>query len=110
MTIDMTKDDRSLLLYLETCAVDHGGSVATVHMNDEDFAIARHWNSEGFVEFGRIRESDFISRDSPISNRTHWCRLSDVAWEMAHRFRRERAERSWDSKRYQTTAEKRMNK
>lgn len=107
MTRQLTEGEKSLLLYLETCAVDHGGSVAAVHMNDDDFAIVKEWNSGGFVQFGRIRDSDIIKRDSMNKQRAHWCRLSDEAWEIAHCSRRERAERAWTSRQYQTTAEKR---
>ena len=36
----MTSDERNLLLYLETRAVDHGGLVDAKHMNKEDMEIA----------------------------------------------------------------------
>lgn len=47
-TLDtMTSDERSLLLYLETRAVDHGGKVDAQHMNKEDFDIAKKWMKKG---------------------------------------------------------------
>ncbi|MGD7036156.1 hypothetical protein [Methylotuvimicrobium buryatense] len=38
---DMTKNEKRLLLYLETCSVDHGGLVHTQHMNSDDMQIAK---------------------------------------------------------------------
>jgi len=95
----MTKDERSLLLFLESCAVDQGGSVKSVHMNGADFEIAKRWNQEGFVKFGRIRSAD-LSRGG-----SHWCALSDEAWILAHAERKARAVRMWDKRQWKTTEE-----
>lgn len=51
---DMSKDERSLLLFLESCAVDYGGRVNLARMNQEEVDIAGRWNENGFVSFGRI--------------------------------------------------------
>jgi hypothetical protein len=83
----MTRDERSLLLFLETCAVDYGGKVDARHMNDDDFNIAKQWNAEGFIEFGRIKFHDIVEK------KTHWVTLSIDAWTLAHTERKERAER-----------------
>ena len=83
----MTKDERSLLLFFETCAVDYGGKIDARHMNDEDFNIAKQWNTEGFIEFGRIRFHDIVGKQ------THWVTLSIDAWVLAHTERKARAER-----------------
>ncbi len=82
----MTSDERNLLLYLETRAVDHGGIVDTKHMNKEDMDIAGKWNNEGFVKFGRIKFHSIIVG-------THWCELSDEAWNIAHAERKARCAR-----------------
>lgn len=73
----MTADERNLLLYLETRAVDHGGLVDIKHMNKEDMDIAKKWNDEGFIGFGRIK---FHS----ITVSSHWTELSEEAWNLAH--------------------------
>ena len=87
MNLDnMTKDERSLLLYLETRAVDYGGTVDTRRMNKEDFEIAKGWNESGFLKFGRIKFHDI----NPASHATHWCELSDEAWKLAHQERKRR--------------------
>lgn len=86
---EMSKVQRSLLLFLETCAVDHTGRVNSVHMNEDDFAIAEQWNKEGFIEFGRIYSKDCNHQGC------HWCKLSEQAFQLAHQERRERAHRMW---------------
>jgi hypothetical protein len=95
----LTKDEISLLLYLETRAVDHSGRVNSENMNADDFAIANRWNELGFLQFGRVASAHCAP------GLTHWCYLSDRAMAMAHSKRRERANRKWESRRYATTAE-----
>lgn len=86
-TLDtMTSDERSLLLYLETRAVDHGGKVDAQHMNKEDFDIAKKWDEEGFVKFGRIRFHSIVDG-------SRWCELSDEAWNLAHAERKAKCAR-----------------
>lgn len=88
---NLTKAEKSLLLYFETQATDYGGTLEGARMNAEDFAIARHWNEFGFVRFGRIAFAD-IKKLNGVA-RDHWCVLSDDAWRLAHIERRERCER-----------------
>ena len=87
---DMNKDERSLLLFFETCAVDFRGAIKTQHMNNDDFDIAKRWNKEGFIKFGRIA---YGSLPLP-SGATHWCELSNEAWMLAHGERLARAKRN----------------
>ena len=98
---EMTKDEKSLLLFLETRQVDYGGRVNLQHMNDDDMEIAERWNKEGFVGFGRI------VRRNHNSDGTHWCRLSKEAFKIAHEIRIERAERMWQNKTWLGTKESR---
>lgn len=86
-----TKDEKSLLLFFETAAVDYGGTLESIRMNAEDFAIAKRWNETGFVKFGRIAFKD-IKNHAGIA-RDHWCVLSEEAWNLAHAERRARCER-----------------
>jgi hypothetical protein len=99
----MTQDARSLLLFLETRAVDHGGRVNAIHMNVEDMHIAKQWNQEGFVGFGRVASEDITH------NGAHWCKLSDEAWKLAAEERKARAERTWLKKRFNPAYEKRQS-
>lgn len=63
----MTKDERSLLLFLETQAVDHAGKVDGRHMNKDDFETAAKWDAEGFVNFGRVAFENVNEYGA------HWC-------------------------------------
>lgn len=100
----MTKDERSLLLYLETRAVDHGGLVTTPQMNADDFAIVERWKASGFLEFERLTWASI----QKLRGSTHWVRLSEAAWNLAHEERRARHERLYASKNWETTEEKRL--
>lgn len=100
---DMTKNEKALLLYLETCAVDHGGLVLTQRMSIEDSEAAKKWSESGFIKFGRLA-SDCLPRPNGA---THWCQLSDNAWELAHAERRERYARINSKRKWITTDEKR---
>jgi hypothetical protein len=94
---NMSKDELSLLLFFETRAVDHGGLVDNRHMNADDFEIAKKWNESGFVKFGRV-----VYRN--ITNGcTNWCKLSELAWMIAHQGRKARHERLWLKKDWMST-------
>lgn len=97
----MTKEEISLLLFLECRAVDHAGCVAIIHMNADDMKIAERWNKEGFVKFGRIAFADLTKGHDG----THWCQLSDEAWRVVAAERKARAERLWTKRTWQTTEE-----
>jgi len=97
----MTKNQISLLLFMETQIVNHSGRVGGIHMNGEDFAQAQKWHEENFISFGRIAYQDCNSYGSM------WVTFSDEAWKKAHQARRVRGERSLKDKSYQTTTEKR---
>lgn len=92
---EMSRDERSLLLYLETCAVDFTGRVDSRRINEDDFRIAKGWNEAGFISFGRIVVRDHNSQGS------NWVELSEDAWGLAHQERRARQERN--SRRYKKT-------
>jgi hypothetical protein len=101
---EMTKGERCLLLYLECRAVDHGGLVTTPQMNADDFAILEQWKAAGFVEFGRLTRASI----EKLRGSTHWVRLSESAWKLAHEERRARCERIYSSRNWETTEEKRL--
>ena len=93
------KDHCSLLLYLESCAVDHFGRIDLRKMNNVDQDIVREWGSEGFVAFGRIQWAD-VTPDGGC-----WCTLSEAAFTAAGILRKERAQRMWSKRRWKTTCE-----
>ncbi len=92
----MTKEELSLLLFLETCAVDRGGGVDVRHMNDTDQDIAERWVDEGFISFGRLPLNDCKAIGN--QNRTHYVVLSDEAWVAASAERKARAIRMWEAR------------
>jgi len=90
---NLTKDEKSLLLFFETCEVDNSCIVNTLHMNDKDFEIAKKWNENGFVTFKRMPMA-YIQYLFPRNiNKTHYVILSEEATKMANLLRQERAKR-----------------
>jgi hypothetical protein len=100
----VTAAERGLLLYLETRAVDYSGGVAPAMMNEADFAIAKRWNDEGYIKFGRIYSGD-IPQATTFKTSTNWVELSEKAWQDAHAERRARAERMWAKRTFRKTSE-----
>jgi hypothetical protein len=97
----MTKTEINQLLYIESRAVDFDGRINHHQMNDDDRRIMEKWAAEDYVEYGRIAFM-YVAGDL-----THYVKLSEQAWADAARYRRERAERCWESKNYLTANEKR---
>jgi hypothetical protein len=84
-------DERSLLLYIETCAVDNGGLVHCQKINQDDREILKRWDEQGFVSFSRITFASLqLLKDKHY---TDLVRLSDEAWKLAHEERRARSVR-----------------
>lgn len=89
MTIEMlTRDEASLIVYLETRLVDAHGNIDRRHMNDDDRAIVDRWANEGLIEYTRLAWEDVPERGV-----THRVRFTERAWQRAHAERRNRAER-----------------
>jgi hypothetical protein len=89
MNVCQSRDEISLVLYLESVAVDNKGVVNTERMNDIDMANAKAWKESGFISFSRI---PFAEVKRPCE--TYRIGLSDEAWAEAHKQRRARAERT----------------
>ena len=91
---NMSKDERSLLLFFEANAVDHRGRFSNEHMNDDDFVIAKGWAAEKLIQLGRVKAADiFAGGQRPVSSRTRWVILSDEALALAQEERRARIKR-----------------
>lgn len=96
----LTKNDRSFLLYVETCCVDGGGLLVSERMNAEDHASVARLEAGGLMCFGRIPAALLDMRPSspdPVPTRprgvTHYAALTDAGWALAHQLRRERSKR-----------------
>jgi hypothetical protein len=93
--------ERSLLLYLETRAVDHGGLVDAVHMNQSDVETARQWASKGFIRFSRVLSEFFRELPSMVTGRReiHYVvELTDESWAAVAAERKARAKRIQNKK------------
>ena len=97
----LTNGQGSLLMYLETRAVDFAGRVNGPHMNADDFADAALLDKEGVIKFGRIC-SNHVTSDG-----ANWVELLDPAWEYVAKLRRAKAVRMFTARQWMSTAEKR---
>ncbi len=84
---ELTKDERSLLLFFEYTAVDQWGIIDDMRkMNNEDISIACGWNDEKFILFKKVHRN---KRER--IHLTFAVKLSDEAWKLAHQLRKEKA-------------------
>ena len=97
---DMNKDERSLLIYLETCMVDNRGRVDQRKLNDDDRHIMEIWKQTGFIFTGRIRIDNYMT-----SMGANWVELSPEAWTLAHEERQARSVRMLSNRVWRKTSE-----
>ena len=91
---DMSRDEKSLLLFFESNAVDHRGKLSVEHMNTADRGIAKVWNEDKFIRFGRVKSAGvFAGGQQPVGLRAHYVMLSDEALALAQEERRARIKR-----------------
>lgn len=96
-----SRPQNSLLRFIETRAVDHGGLLAESLLSGDDNEMLAHWMMNGYISMGRVCSED-ITRDS-----CRWVALSEQAWRDAHAIRLDRAAKSWRGRKWQSTDEKR---
>lgn len=100
-TVDnLTKDEKSLLLYAETICVDNQGVYDPKCLNATDNDILDKWQIDGFCEHGRVA-SEYLT-----DKRCVWLQLSDDALKLAHAIRSRKAKRVWNNRKWLTTKEK----
>ncbi|WP_186019898.1 hypothetical protein [Burkholderia gladioli] len=88
----LTRTEKSILLYAETCLVDYGGLLEGRRMNQDDMDALKALAYAGSISFGRVPGSLLSEiRDRTGRHVTHWITFNDVAWNLAHAIRRERA-------------------
>lgn len=85
---NLTKAEKSLLIYFETCATEYGGKVDMRKISNDEFNLAKTWDEDKFIEFGRIKFEDIT-----IPHFSYFVFLSDDAWNLAHQERRARFNR-----------------
>lgn len=95
---EYTKEEKSLMLYFEDCLVNKKGRITKGRMNDEESKIAKGLANEDLIHFGRLPPKTIerhakVYRQGFPDNPTNFVRFTDEAWELAHKWRRERSER-----------------
>lgn len=92
--IVLTKEQKSMLLYAETCMVDNRGRIDGRRINKTDIKSAEELKKMGLLDFGRIKFSGISELQSRlIRTSTHWVRFTEEGWAAAHALRRERSAR-----------------
>lgn len=86
----MSKEEKSALLYAESCLVDFSGLLESNKTNSMDIEAFKKFSSLDLVAFGRI-PSELLSSDSPRKC-AHWITFNEKAWTIAHALRRRRSE------------------
>ncbi|WP_186187936.1 hypothetical protein [Burkholderia gladioli] len=88
----LSRAQKSILLYAETCLVDYGGLLEGRRMNQDDMDALKALAYAGSISFGRVPGSLLSEiRDRTGRHVTHWITFNDVAWNLTHAIRRERA-------------------
>lgn len=85
---DLSKDEKSILVYVECCAVDAGGLLEGQRMNAADHEALRKFKAAGLLDYGRVPARLL---GTGARNWTHWCDLNAVGWSLASELRKLRA-------------------
>lgn len=83
----MTREQRSILLYAETCIVDGSGLLEGIRMNEADHQALTKLKDEGFLDYGRVPGSLL----GELKGKTHWINFYESGWQAAHQLRRSRS-------------------
>lgn len=94
-TQEMTRDESTCLLYLETVAVDNSGLVESVRMNDADWRACEKFGDLELIQYGRIKADKL---GTFVRQVTHWVVLTPAGFALAHQLRMERAARGLQDK------------
>ena len=91
----LSKDEESILLYLETCLVDNNGRMEEKRMKEVDFRIMETWKMAGLIDYSRLpfKEIEKLRKMTSSREYTHWVLFTDKAWELAHQHRKIKSER-----------------
>jgi len=88
----LTRNQVSLLLYLESTLVEYGGTVESNRMNKDDFDDVPRLTEAGLIAgFKRVPAKLLGTFARHV---THTVDFTEEGWRVAHQLRRERAERA----------------
>ena len=102
---EMTREERSLLLYLESCLVESRGRVNLQRTNNGDMTIIDKWNNEKFIKKGRIVIDKYMETSGSM-----WVEFSNSAWELAHEERKNRSTRMTKKRQWVKTSEQKRQR
>lgn len=89
---ELSRDEKSILLYAETCVVDGSGLLSGARMNEADITALKKFKDAGILDFGRIPYRTLATLiQPPAASLTHWVTFHEPAWALAHALRRQRA-------------------
>lgn len=87
--VEMTKEERSTLCYLESCCVDDMGFVESRRFNKEDLDNIKKFKRNALIRFEKLPNRLLGKRFNP--NWSHYCQLSNAGFELAAECRKFRA-------------------
>lgn len=85
---NITRDQRGLLLYAETCCVDWSGLLEDQRMNKDDMDALKFWHVNGALTFGRVPMRYLKATGRTCS---HWVTLTAKGWKIASQLRQQRS-------------------
>lgn len=83
----ITRRERSTLIYVEGCVVDHGGKLSLARMNMDDYQNLKIFAAAGLLEVGDARPDP----DNPGEDIRQVERFSSAAWDLVRDCRKIRA-------------------
>lgn len=83
---DMSLEERTLLFYLEICAVEEKGKIPSELITDEMVTLMMKWHSTRFIEFKTVYP------DATSKGPDYYCKLSSEACHIASIVRLYKAE------------------
>lgn len=89
MTSELTRDQQSIILYVEARCVDHDGLLRGAQLNADDHVNLQAFQESGHLTYGRVPAAML----SKLDGTTHWATLTDRGWALAHELRKGRADR-----------------
>ncbi len=83
----LSKDERSILVYMECCIVDAGGMLESIRMNADDHENAKKFKDAGLIDFGRV-PACLLSEGR---GKNYWVTFTPEAWSLVSELRQIRA-------------------
>lgn len=98
--VNITKQEKFLLMCLESDAVLSLGLVNSKRFNKTDMDSFEKWIENGFIQGGKLSQ-----QSADIYKNTHWVVLSDEAWKMVEKLRRDSAEFNFNRRQWKKEGE-----